>query len=240
MLLLQHIIDNLVKGGRCGVVLDEGVVFRTNENAFVQTKRKLLDECDVYAIVSLPGGIFTAAGAGVKTNILFFTKGKRTEKIWYYDLSDIKVGKRTPFTIDKFDEFFELLPSRADSERSWTVDIDERKRIVKEQTAPLRVKFRDFGGKADSHKARIKELKKVKPQDKDLITKLEVELAEYNAEASKLNEQINNIENAVFDIKAVNPNRKVVQDTRTPAELISIIKEKQDEIMAALADLSEK
>jgi type I restriction enzyme M protein len=96
-------------------------LFRTNENAFVQTKRKLLDECDLWCIVSLPPGVFTAAGAGVKTNLAFFTRGDPTEAIWYYDLSDIKVGKRTPFTLAQFDEFFRLLPSRGDSGRSWTV-----------------------------------------------------------------------------------------------------------------------
>ncbi len=121
VLFLQHVIDSLRFGGKCGIVLDEGVLFRTNETAFVQTKRKLLDDCDLWAIVSLPGGVFTTAGAGVKTNLLFFTKGKPTEKIWYYDLSDIKVGKKTPLTADRFDDFFRLLPSRADSERSWTV-----------------------------------------------------------------------------------------------------------------------
>jgi type I restriction enzyme M protein len=126
VLFLQHVIDSLEPKGRCGIVLDEGVLYRTTENGFVQTKRKLLDECDVYAIVSLPGGLFTAAGAGVKTNLLFFTKGKPTERIWYYDLSDLKVGKRTPFTIDKLDDFFRLLPTRGESERSWTV---ERKAI---------------------------------------------------------------------------------------------------------------
>lgn len=88
------------------MVIDEGVLFRTNETAFVQTKRKLLDDCDLWCIVSLPGGVFNAAGAGVKTNLLFFTKGKPTEKIWYYDLSDIKVGKRTPFTLQRFEDFF--------------------------------------------------------------------------------------------------------------------------------------
>lgn len=41
--------------------------------------------------------------------------------MWYYDLSDVKVGKRTPLTTKHFEEFFELLPERADSERSWTV-----------------------------------------------------------------------------------------------------------------------
>ena len=121
VLFLQHVIDSLKPGGRCGIVLDEGVLFRTNETAFVQTKRKLLDDCDLWCIVSLPGGVFTAAGAGVKTNLLFFTKGQPTEKVWYYDLSDVKVGKKTPFTVDKFEDFFRLLPTRGDSDRSWTV-----------------------------------------------------------------------------------------------------------------------
>jgi type I restriction enzyme M protein len=121
VLFLQHIIDNLKPGGRCGIVLDEGVLFRTNETAFVQTKRKLLDECDLWCLVSLPPGTFVNAGAGVKANLLFFTKGRATERIWYYDLSDIKVGKKTPLTLDRFDEFFRLLPARADSTRSWTV-----------------------------------------------------------------------------------------------------------------------
>jgi type I restriction enzyme M protein len=62
-----------------------------------------------------------AAGAGVKTNLLFFTKGTPTERIWYYDLSDVKVGKKRPFTLDRFDQFFRLLPERADSEGSWSV-----------------------------------------------------------------------------------------------------------------------
>jgi type I restriction enzyme M protein len=122
VLFLQHVIESLKPGGRCGIVLDEGVLFRTNEAAFVQTKRKLLDECDLRAIVSLPGGVFAAAGAGVKTNLLFFTKGGPTARVWYYDLSDLKVTKRQPLTLDRFDEFFRLLPDRADGERSWTVE----------------------------------------------------------------------------------------------------------------------
>lgn len=121
VLFLQHVIDALAPGGRCGIVVDEGLLFRTNETAFVQTKRKLLDECDLYCVVSLPGGVFTAAGAGVKTNLLFFTKGRPTEQTWYYDLSDLKVGKNTPFTLDKLQDFFRFFPTRTDSDRSWTV-----------------------------------------------------------------------------------------------------------------------
>lgn len=121
VLFLQEVVRSLKRGGTCGIVLDEGVLFRTNEGAFHDTKRWLLDECDLWAIISLPGGVFTAAGAGVKTNLLFFTKGEPTKRIWYYDLSDIKVGKKTPLTLDRFDDFFALLPTRGDSDRSWTV-----------------------------------------------------------------------------------------------------------------------
>ena len=99
---MQNILAELAKGGRCGIVLDEGLLFRTNESAFVETKRKLVDECDLWAIISLPGGVFSTAGAGVKTNLLFFTKGKKTSKIWYYDLSQIKVGKKSPMTLALF------------------------------------------------------------------------------------------------------------------------------------------
>src|SRR4029079_2106412 len=113
---------------------DEGVLFRTNETAFVQTKRKLLDECDLWCVVSLPGGVFSAAGAGVKTTLLFFTKGQPTERVWYYDLADVKVTKKQPLTIDHFTEFFQLLPTRAESEHSWTLTreaLDARKLDLK-------------------------------------------------------------------------------------------------------------
>ena len=139
VLFLQHVIDRLRPaaddgiGGRCGLVIDEGVLFRTNETAFVQTKRKLLDDCDLWCIVSMPPGVFNQAGAGVKTNLLFFNKGRPTERIWYYDLSDLKVGKKNPFTLARMEDFFELVgdsraggaADRPDSERSWTVTREE-------------------------------------------------------------------------------------------------------------------
>ena len=102
VLFVQDILAELAPRGTCAIVLDEGLLFRTNESAFVETKRKLVDECDLWAIISLPGGVFSTAGAGVKTNLLFFTKRKKTEKIWYYDLTHIKVGKKTPLTLAHF------------------------------------------------------------------------------------------------------------------------------------------
>lgn len=129
VLFLQHVIDSLVPGGRCGIVMDEGVLFRTNETAFVQTKRKLLNECNLWCIVSLPPKVFMNAGAASKTNLLFFTKGEPTKEIWYYDLSDLNITKKQPLTLEQFEEFFKLLnPSTlklSESERSWRVPIEE-------------------------------------------------------------------------------------------------------------------
>ena len=78
----------------------------------------------------------------MKTNLLFFTKGRRTERIWYYEIAPPPDAsgaggsgrhrtftKRYPLTLDHLGEFLELLPDRADSERSWTVsrvEIEER------------------------------------------------------------------------------------------------------------------
>jgi type I restriction enzyme M protein len=121
VLFLQHILDSLRPGGRCGVVVDEGVLFRTADAAFVHTKRKLLSECDLWCVVSLPPGTFASAGAGVKTNLLFFTKGRATEAVWYYDLSWRPVGKKTPLRLSDFQEFFRLFPGREDGPRSWSV-----------------------------------------------------------------------------------------------------------------------
>lgn len=114
-LFVQDILSELAPRGTCAIVLDEGLLFRTNESAFVETKRKLVDECDLWAILSLPGGVFSTAGAGVKTNLLFFTKGKKTETIWYYDLSHVKVGKKTPLTLAHFgfDKDGSVLPDTA-------------------------------------------------------------------------------------------------------------------------------
>lgn len=129
VLFLQHIIDSLAEdGGRCGMVIDEGVLFHTKTAAFRQTKRKLLSECNLWAVVSLPSNVFVNAGAGSKTNLLFFDRGQATSRVWYYDLSDIHVTKRKPLTLAHFEDFFERLaldtsePDR-ESDRSWWRDV---------------------------------------------------------------------------------------------------------------------
>ena len=148
VLFLQHVIDALADQGRAGMVVDEGMLFR-DETAFLQTKRKLLEECDVHCIVSLAPGVFTTAGAGVKTNILFFKKGKPTKEIWYYEVlpnERDRFTKTMPLTLSHFDEFFKLIRRRADSAHSWTVSIDE----IKEQNYDLKAVNPRRKGKVDT------------------------------------------------------------------------------------------
>jgi type I restriction enzyme M protein len=237
VLFLQNVLGSMKKGSQCGIVLDEGVLFRVDAEAFVKTKRKLLEECDVYCIVSLPGGVFTSAGAGVKTNLIFFTKGQETKKIWYYDLSDIKTGKKTPFTLKHFAEFFQLLPKRADSPRSWTVDFSARVQKSLEEAKPHRDEHIQLAASAKELETDLREQKKNKKLTGAQLTEL-MEKWETTARAAReALAKAETIENAAFDLKAVNPNRITVEDKRTPVQLLDVIATQGREADAALASL---
>lgn len=125
ILFMQHILKKLKNGWECAVVLDEWVLFRTNETAFVKTKELIMNEANLHTIVSLPWWVFTNAGTGVKTNLLFFKKWSKTEKIWYYDMSDIKVNKSNPLTFEKFAEFLELYKTKPETKKSWFVSYED-------------------------------------------------------------------------------------------------------------------
>ena len=136
ILFMQEIIDSLKDKGECGLVIDEGVMFHTKTRAFQQTKKKLLNECNLHTVISLPPNVFVNANAGSKTNLLFFKKGQPTEKIWFYDMTidenfkERKINKGNPLLYDQFNDFlyrFNLKNNNKDkiSERSWFVDIDE-------------------------------------------------------------------------------------------------------------------
>src|ERR1039458_2924703 len=237
VLFLQNVLNHMRDTSKCGIVLDEGVLFRVDAEAFVKTKRKLLEECDVYCIVSLPGGVFTSAGAGVKTNLVFFTKGNETKKIWYYDLSDIKVGKKTPLTLKHFEEFFQSLPKRADSKQSWTMDFSARVQKSLEEARPHREKFIELSAKAKSLEDNFREQRKEKKLSPDKLAALEEKWKAVDREARESLAKAETIENAAFDLKAVNPNRVTKEDKRTPTQLLDFIAAKGVEADTALQSL---
>ena len=74
----------LTIGGRCAVIVPQGVLFG-NSKAHKSIRMKLLEECRLDAVISMPSGVFKPY-AGVSTGILIFTKGEPTEKVWFYDM----------------------------------------------------------------------------------------------------------------------------------------------------------
>lgn len=236
ILFLQSVLKSMKSGSHCGIVLDEGVLFRVND-AYVDVKRKLLEECNVYCIVSLPGGVFTSAGAGVKTNLVFFIKGRQTEKIWYYDLSDIKVGKKTPFTQTYFDDFFALLPTKADGPRSWTVDFLDVQQRALEKAKPFHEKAVMLFAEAETAETALQDKKQTKKPKRAEIDALEQTWKAILRQSRDSQSEAQTIEDAIYDLKAVNPNRVTETDQRTPGELLDIIAIQGQEADAALTRL---
>jgi type I restriction enzyme M protein len=125
-LFLQHFIKILKAGGKAGVVIKNTFLSNT-DNASIAIRKTLLENCNLHTVLDLPGGTFT--GAGVKTVVLFFEKGKPTQKVWYYQLNlSRNLGKTNPLNENDLAEFVTLQKSFADSDNSWTVntkDIDQ-------------------------------------------------------------------------------------------------------------------
>ena len=122
-LFLQHFIKILRVGGRCGVVIKNTFLSNT-DNASVALRKQLLEECDLQAVLELPGGAFT--GTGVKTVVLFFEKGRTTEKVWYYQLNlSRNLGKTNSLNERDLEEFVKLSATQAASENSWCVSVKD-------------------------------------------------------------------------------------------------------------------
>lgn len=126
VLAVQYILRRLKPGGRCGMVVDEGFLSRVNEKAFVNTKKELLEENNLFAVVSLPQGVFTGVGTGVKTNLIFFERGKPTKDVWYYEVQG-KFTKTKPITDAALEDCWKKYQNRAESNQSWLVPAEKLK-----------------------------------------------------------------------------------------------------------------
>ena len=126
LLFLQHMMNHLKLGGKCGVVIPEGVLFQTN-NAFQSVKKDLLERFNVHTILSLPSGVFLPYSA-VKTNVVFFDRVGSTNDIYYYEVNPpYKLTKNKPINIDHFAEFLDSWETRKITDNSWIVNINDIK-----------------------------------------------------------------------------------------------------------------
>ena len=145
-LFLQHFIKILKAGGRGGVVIKNTFLSNT-DNASVSLRKKLLEECNLHTVLDCPGGTFI--GAGVKTVVLFFEKGTKTRKVWFYQLDPGRnMGKTNPLNDADLAAFIALQKTKADSLKSWSVDVA----AIDLRTFDLSVKNPN-GGEEISHRS---------------------------------------------------------------------------------------
>jgi type I restriction enzyme M protein len=84
LLFIELMNSLLVTGGRCGVIVPDGVLFGTS-NAHVDLRKILVDKCKLEGVISMPSGVFKPY-AGVSTAVLVFQKGGTTDNVWFYDM----------------------------------------------------------------------------------------------------------------------------------------------------------
>lgn len=123
LLFLQHFIKVLKAGGRAGIVIKNTFLSNT-DNASVSLRKLLLESCNLHTVLDLPGGSFQ--GAGVKTVVLFFEKGRPTNNVWYYQLNlGRNLGKGNPLSEIDLNEFLKFQKTSVSSSNSWSVDMDD-------------------------------------------------------------------------------------------------------------------
>jgi type I restriction enzyme M protein len=102
---LQHILTTLKKGGRAAVVVPDNVLFAQQAGEVFEV---LMEDCDLHTVLRCPRGTFSPYTEGTKTNVIFFTKGRPTERTWIYDArSNVpKITKKSrPLSAKHFSDF---------------------------------------------------------------------------------------------------------------------------------------
>lgn len=144
-LFLQHFMKSLKAGGRAAIVI-KNTFLSNSDNAAVALRKELLESCDLHTVLDCPAKTFL--GAGVKTVVLFFEKGKPTRNIWFYQLDPGRsLGKNSPLNDGDLKEFVELQKTHAKSDKSWSINVanlnEDFDLSVKNPNAPEEVELRD-------------------------------------------------------------------------------------------------
>jgi len=148
-------------------VLPDGTLFGEGHKAKI--KKMLMDECNLHTIIRLPNGVF-APYTGIKTNLLFFTKGKSTDTIWFYEHpypeGQKSYSKTRPIRIEEFaaekawwgkeeNDFAD----RVVSEQVWKIDFKTKKEDAEAQAKPYWDKAIDLNNQASTLEIQIRDLR---------------------------------------------------------------------------------
>ncbi len=137
LLFVHLILRALDMGGRCAVIVPDGVLFGSSR-AHVELRKKIIEENRLDGVVSMPSGVFKPY-AGVSTAVLLFTRGAETKDIWFYDMAHDGFSlddKRTPTKENDIPDIIECWRKRHDP--AFAAARQERLEALRAQAAPLK------------------------------------------------------------------------------------------------------
>ncbi|MFI0397531.1 MAG: N-6 DNA methylase [Thiolinea sp.] len=222
-MFLVLIVDKLLKhGGRGAIVLPDGTLF--GEGVKAKVKEKLLSECNLHTIVRLPNGVFNPY-TGIKSNLLFFTKGQPTETLWYYEhpypAGYKSYSKTKPIRLEEFAAETAWwgneatgFAERVENEYAWKVDFKAKKADALSRAQPLWQQAEHCGNQASALESQIKNLrdalKTVEPAERAALEQ-ELDTLRTQAEQLRLQERdekaaADRIYYAIFNLDLKNPN----------------------------------
>nr|WP_320192696.1 class I SAM-dependent DNA methyltransferase [uncultured Desulfobacter sp.] len=229
-MFLILIVKKLLKdGGRGAIVLPDGNLF--GEGVKAKVKQHLMNDCQLHTIIRLPNGVFNPY-TGIKTNLLFFTKGKPTETIWYYEHPYPEgyksYSKTKPITLEEFQAERQWwgkeengFADRVENEHAWKVDFKSKKQAAEAKAKPYWDKAIDLNNQAADLELQAKET-----HDDD-------EKEELKKQANKLRQKAKDEQSAgdrifwpIYNLDQKNPN--------TPEAIIH----DPDELLAKLEGLA--
>lgn len=127
-LFLQLVMRQLKDGGRCGIVVPNGLLF--GGGVGTRIKQQLLTECNLHTVVRLPNGVFEPYTA-IPSNLLFFEKTGRTKDVWFYDVPPPdgrkKYSKTKPMRFEEFADCQTWWTQRTENEHAWRVPVADLK-----------------------------------------------------------------------------------------------------------------
>jgi type I restriction enzyme M protein len=211
LVLIMHLLKD---GGRAAIVLPDGTLF--GEGVKTRIKEKLLTECNLHTIVRLPNGVFNPY-TGIKTNILFFEKGKATKHIWYYEHpyppGQKSYNKTNPIKIEEFEPERKWWKKRVENEHAWKVDfkklLDETKARAQPHWETAEKYEKEALGKKGEEQERLEAMARAERAVGDAIYATAFNLDRKNpnsaddgpGDPAKLLEEFQGLENAVSSLR---------------------------------------
>ncbi|MCY2967878.1 MAG: N-6 DNA methylase, partial [Planctomycetota bacterium] len=248
-MFMSLIIEKLLKEkGRAAVVLPDGFLF--GEGTKFLIKHDLLTDCNLHTILRLPNGVFNPY-TGIKTNLLFFTKGKPTETIWFYEHrypEGVKSYSKTkPLRLEELQPIADWwgkesdgFACRVETDQAWKVDFKSLKAEAEAKAKPHWDRAKALENEAAALNDQVRELRAAAKAEKgpETKTRLEDEGAELEQKLDSVRQQAKDARAAgdrhywpIYNLDIKNP-RAIEDALHDPDKLLKRYHDLQKEIEA--------